>query len=245
MTNNQIWYKNTYDSLIQKGLTRGLKKGVLGYYTEKHHILPRCMGGKDVNSNYVLLTAREHIIAHMLLACIYPENPDLIFSVTKMFSIGKTKRLEGIERVSTRLLSIFKEEQSRIQLGKTLTESHKKNLSISHKGIKLSEETKEKLDSTRFKYKIKGPNGEIYESLAECSLKTGIPKSTLLYRVRNKPDLGYTIIDKNKSGKNTKVIGPDGTIYSSIRECAKSLNRNDKTIKQWIENHPELGFSYA
>lgn len=29
-------------------------------YYEKHHILPRCLGGKNYNSNLVLLTPKEH-----------------------------------------------------------------------------------------------------------------------------------------------------------------------------------------
>ena len=52
------------------------------------------------------------------------------------------------------------------------------------------------------------------------------------------------IIETNRQSKSIKVIGPDGTIYSSIKDCAKKLNRNDKTIKSWIERHPELGYKY-
>ena len=62
---NRLWYKKTYEALIDKGLNRVLKDNI---YTEKHHILPKCMGGKDEENNYVIFTAREHIIAHMLLS---------------------------------------------------------------------------------------------------------------------------------------------------------------------------------
>lgn len=36
-------------------------------YYELHHITPKCQGGTDEDSNLVLLTAREHFIAHVLL----------------------------------------------------------------------------------------------------------------------------------------------------------------------------------
>ena len=36
-------------------------------YYESHHIIPKSIGGSDINSNLVLLTYREHIIAHYLL----------------------------------------------------------------------------------------------------------------------------------------------------------------------------------
>lgn len=57
-------YTNYYTSLIASALNRVLDKSV---YTEKHHIIPKCMGGKDDLSNLVKLTAKEHFIAHMLL----------------------------------------------------------------------------------------------------------------------------------------------------------------------------------
>lgn len=40
-------------------------------YIERHHILPRSMGGVDDSSNMVALTAREHWIAHLLLHKIH------------------------------------------------------------------------------------------------------------------------------------------------------------------------------
>lgn len=42
---------------------------------ERHHIIPRCIGGQDVLQNLIDLTPREHYLAHQLLA---QENPDNI-----------------------------------------------------------------------------------------------------------------------------------------------------------------------
>jgi hypothetical protein len=42
-----------------------------GEYKERHHIIPKCMGGSDDEENLVDLLLREHIIAHKLLADIY------------------------------------------------------------------------------------------------------------------------------------------------------------------------------
>lgn len=50
--------------LIEKAKSRTLPKEV---YTEKHHIIPRSMGGNNKKENLVELTAREHFICHWLL----------------------------------------------------------------------------------------------------------------------------------------------------------------------------------
>ena len=72
--NKLNWYEETYNDLIITRKSRGLDKSSLDYYTEIHHIVPRCMGGTDDENNLVLLTAREHIIAHMLIVRIYPNH---------------------------------------------------------------------------------------------------------------------------------------------------------------------------
>lgn len=56
--------KVIYDRLIERAKTRSNATG----YTERHHIIPRSLGGSDDHSNIVVLTAKEHYIAHRLLA---------------------------------------------------------------------------------------------------------------------------------------------------------------------------------
>ena len=57
-------YKRIYDSLIDYRRKNILTNG----YIERHHILPRSLGGTNESSNIVALTGREHYIAHLLLA---------------------------------------------------------------------------------------------------------------------------------------------------------------------------------
>lgn len=53
-------YKNIYHNIIKK---YGNQPGI----TEKHHILPRCMGGSDDVDNLVDVSPRVHYILHLLL----------------------------------------------------------------------------------------------------------------------------------------------------------------------------------
>ena len=54
-------YLKVYCNLIRKAENRTLPKG----YTEKHHTFPKSIFGK--NKRIVVLTSREHYIAHILL----------------------------------------------------------------------------------------------------------------------------------------------------------------------------------
>lgn len=82
-------YNKHYTKLINNSLRRGLDKSLLGYYTEAHHIIPRCIGGTNDKSNLVLLTPEEHLVAHKLLIKIHkntePEKyRSLVLSVVAM-----------------------------------------------------------------------------------------------------------------------------------------------------------------
>lgn len=79
-------YAKIYNTLISKAIPR-----VLQGYTEKHHIMPRCLGGTDVAENIVVLTAKEHYFVHLLLTKIYPENDSLVYALWAMCGTGKYK----------------------------------------------------------------------------------------------------------------------------------------------------------
>ena len=53
-------------------------------YHERHHIVPRCMNGADDEDNLIDLFAREHFIAHRLLALENPDNDKLVYAWSMM-----------------------------------------------------------------------------------------------------------------------------------------------------------------
>jgi hypothetical protein len=57
-------HMRTYTQLMMRA--RG-RPGVPGVRYERHHMLPRSLGGPDIKPNVVRLTPREHYIAHLLL----------------------------------------------------------------------------------------------------------------------------------------------------------------------------------
>ena len=61
-------YIRIYEAFIKD---RRAKEPTLTGYTERHHILPRRLGGGDEPDNLIALTAEDHFFAHLLLAKIY------------------------------------------------------------------------------------------------------------------------------------------------------------------------------
>jgi hypothetical protein len=97
-------YKKHYDALIQRARHR-----VLEGYSEKHHVLPRCLGGNDDPNNIVKLTAEEHYVAHQLLVKLNPGNPGLIYAACVMAHSPINKR------VNNKLYGWLKRELSKLQ----------------------------------------------------------------------------------------------------------------------------------
>lgn len=104
-------YDLHYNKLIQRAKIRS----VAGY-VEKHHILPKCMGGTDDPANLVNLTAREHFIAHLLLVKIYPQKYSLIKAVN-MMCMANPRQDRSMNRMYGWLKEKFSDEISRSQSG--------------------------------------------------------------------------------------------------------------------------------
>jgi hypothetical protein len=78
-------YQKIYDQIIGRAQNR-----ILEGYKEKHHVIPKCLGGSDGKENIIELTAREHFLCHKLLVKIHPFNPRLLYALWLM-TIGKKK----------------------------------------------------------------------------------------------------------------------------------------------------------
>lgn len=75
-------YGRVYEALIEKRRKEPLNRDVA--YCERHHFIPRCMGGGNEAWNLVYLTAKEHFIAHHLLHKISPTDQRLLAALLAM-----------------------------------------------------------------------------------------------------------------------------------------------------------------
>jgi len=145
--------KELYICRYNKLINHYKKVLVDGHY-EKHHIIPKCMGGTDDFENLILLPTRVHFIAHYLLYKAYPDNKKLshafaMMAVCNKFQnrkinsylyeqskIARSSALLGIPRPESVKLKMRKPKLNKDNYKKSKSTEHSQNISKSLKGIK-------------------------------------------------------------------------------------------------------------
>lgn len=118
-------YQNIYNNLCNRSINRDILSGIY----EKHHIIPRCMNGTDDITNIVLLTPREHFIAHKLLCNIYCDNIKLKYALWAMMNLNNKYQSRNY-KISSREYDVLRKEFVNLQKNPK-TEEHKKKISNS------------------------------------------------------------------------------------------------------------------
>ena len=125
-------YTRHYNKLIE----RAPKIRPTNYFTEGHHVVPRCIGGTD-NDGIAYLTPEEHYIAHLLLVKIYPNEPKLVYAANAM----STYKLNGC-RLNNKSYGWLRKRHSKIVkeflTGKPRSQEVREKISAAQKGRPLT-----------------------------------------------------------------------------------------------------------
>ena len=146
-------YENIYNQFISN---RKLKESLISGYSEKHHIIPKSVGGDNYKSNIIKLIPEDHFFAHLLLARIYNTGGlwlAIIMMSTngeKYLSDGKLRIAYGIAKRKFSELYVLQEHQ--INIGSLL--ANNTNRIDGHK--KWSEDNKQEI-SDRIKKQYNDP----------------------------------------------------------------------------------------
>jgi len=154
-------YTRWYYDIVDRAKERSLST-----YTEKHHIIPKSLGGNNSVENLVELTAREHFICHWLLTKMV-DNKKHKYQMWNAFSCMLYRKNHSQERyrVSSRVFENIKSAGAKIKsekfsgvnnpmygkrgdlnplYGKKKSAEHLINLSEAHKGIIRTLESRSK-----------------------------------------------------------------------------------------------------
>lgn len=135
-----------YDRLMQRAVGRALAG-----YSERHHVVPRCMGGGDEHSNLVRLTPEEHFVAHQLLVKMHPGVVSLVHAAVLMAKNATGNKAFGWLR--RRKAAAMRGHA--INLGRKASEETRAKMSLAQRGNKralgnkLSAETRARMSAAK------------------------------------------------------------------------------------------------
>lgn len=143
-------YQKIYNEIIQKAKSRGLNKKFIEGYFEKHHIIPKCLGGSNDTNNLVLLTAKEHFICHHLLWRENKNNLKLFWAFKAMafWKSAHTNKRDNLMLTSKQYEELRKKHNINVSIrmkGRSVSSETKQRIRESLLGTKLSDETKQKI----------------------------------------------------------------------------------------------------
>jgi hypothetical protein len=173
-------YGAIYERLIQRARTR-----VLEGYKERHHVVPRCLGGSNEPENLVYLTAPEHAVAHLLLVKMHPGNLKLVFAANIMlvnangvrYPMPTNKQYGWLKERAAKAMGRIRRGSkhtydARKKIGDALrgvpkSTGHRASLSAAgvgkpspRRGVTLPDETKAKMSKSAFVRPDKAENSE-------------------------------------------------------------------------------------
>lgn len=229
----------TYNKFIQNIInTRGQWCKLDGYY-ERHHIVPKCLGGSNKKENIIYLTAQEHYNAHKLL---YVENPDNKYLSYAWVCISKMTNSENHNIIITddefaKLRELQSVEVREINKGKIPWNKGKTNI--------YSQETRKKMGEKNVgnKYSLGRKHSNEAKEKIKIARANQIP-----------PCIGRVVTEdeKNKISESLKKlhISPPNAIkvldkttniiYDSRNKCCEQLGLDKKELNKAIDNNIEL-----
>ncbi len=174
-------YKRQYDLLMEKARQRGTVEG----YKERHHIIPRCMGGSNKKENLVELSAREHYVAHRLLYMYY-KTPQ---TAAAWFAMAAYDTQHN--KVSARKYELARKTMSAVRTGAALSAEHRKRISDGskgrvawNKGKKLSVEHRKKVSDSLKGHTV---SAETRKKLSDAGKNKKYTEETLIkFRARRR-----------------------------------------------------------
>lgn len=214
--------------------------------TEKHHILPRCLGGTDGENNLVRFSIRQHYIAHMLLIRMYEgrEKYQLEWALFRLSGKPSNRIIltsRQFEKSRLTLHSSLKgRKQSPEHIAKRVAQTtgegngmHKKNgrtptqLGKSHK-----EETKEKIRLAQLE-RFANPdyiNPNIGRTMPD-EIKKAISET--------KKSQHLTMSEGNKKKMSDRVKGENHPQWGKKRPNDVKEKISKKMSKMWIVTSPD------
>lgn len=199
-------YSRWYFSIV-----RNAKNRCNDGYVERHHIVPRSLGGSNSKKNIVCLTAREHFIAHLLLVKMVTGH-NKIRMAWALHRMAFSKNAHHERQFSSRQFNAARRafstaitgrvvsletalKISASHKGKILSASHRENIAITSRGRRMTEENKQRLSRQRGEHSARSktwtllcPSGREYvtKAMTDFCAEHKLSYSVLRYKAQTR-----------------------------------------------------------
>lgn len=152
-------------------------------YIEKHHIIPKSLGGSDDNSNIVRLPLREHFICHLLLPKMVSDPSHLRKMRYAAFKMTHARHDADKLTVSSKIYEIIRKEAAIAK-----SETHKGKVAWNrgkvawNRGIPMTSAAKEKASKSLKGMTSwnKGIPASVESNEKRKAAQTGVPKPKVI-----------------------------------------------------------------
>ena len=230
-------YTRWYFNIITSSQCRALPDDV---YTEKHHIVPKSLGGTNLKSNIALLTAKEHFICHRLLPRMTAGMSKRKMTYAQNMMLATTRkqnRYVVLARVYAKVKEEFnninhfndpawQEVQRKKQIGKIVSAETRKKQSEAWTTDRKIEVSKKYLENKIPKIKIKKADLRKSRPTYKCEYcndKFDPGNFTQFHGENCKAKYGLLTNQQKiqKRCKKEKKVSIDSVIYNSLTEASK------------------------
>jgi hypothetical protein len=227
-------YNKWYWNIIENSKMRILESDL---YTERHHIVPKSLGGTNSDENIAILTAKEHFICHLLLTKMVAgkDKHRMIYAAWQMTMINKRERY----KISSRIYELLKTQLSKSLKGRTLSEETKRKIglkSVGRKpmfGKKHSAEAKKKISESKIGIPLP-KSDETRKRMSATWKKIAPDRAGNKNPMHGKKQTSMTkeLISKANSGKNNGMYGKyKNSLIIQCPHCGKSGKEGPNFIR--------------
>ncbi len=148
-----IFTDNRYTLIYLSIMERARRRGHVEGYSERHHVIPRALGGTNDTSNLVLLTAKEHFLAHRLLPKM-TRGRDRCRMVSALWAMCNLRSKFHARHTPTshqyqHAREMYSAKVKSQMRGIPKSAEHRAKIGAKHAGKSLSIETREKIAKAR------------------------------------------------------------------------------------------------
>lgn len=198
-------------------------------YTERHHVVPKSLGGADTKENIVKISARKHFLAHYLLCKMLPQGSSHWHKMVKAFSMMKADNKNRGRYFNSRLY-----EYARNHISKVMSTLHSGELHSHYNTIWMN-----------------FPGLNISKPIRKENMIHYIDQGWVLGRYKQSGKVSKARIDSIVFGKRLAHLSTDEQYWERKHKLSVSLSkyfnfelRNQSTLEMLIRSKQTINDMY-